>query len=445
MTAPISDVITVNIVAQVANISQQGFGTELLVSYEAGFSGVRTYSSAADVSADFATTTVTYERALAYFSQNPAPTALKIYSSALKPTQQFEFTPVVVNNTLYSFTIAAQGGAPHVVTYTSDGTATAAEITAGLKTALDALALAVTSSQQAGNTVLRIVANVAGVHFKVSPLNALGLLDPNMALVQNHADPGIATDLAQAILLDSDFYTIATLFNSKLVIDAAAAWAEGAARLYTPDSIDTNVTDTPKSGTDDVGESTQANAYDHTSVWHTPSSGDALETGLQGKLSTFEPGEETWAYKTIAGVLVGSYTPTQRTNMKAKNVNWYETMASVNLTFFGICASGKFIDFVRYSDFLKARLGERILGLLAKLPKLPFNDKGFAAVEKEIRGQLQSDEDRGALNSGWTVLMPKLASISANDKAARILRNVQVSAVFSGAIHTFILNVALSV
>jgi hypothetical protein len=447
MTAPISDIVVVNIVAQVANISQQGFGTGLIISYEGSFTGVRKYSSAADVAADFAVGTVTNDRATAYFSQSPAPTALKIYAapSSSKPTQQFEFTPTVLNSTLYSFQAQAQGGAVKQVLYTSDGTATAAEITAGLKTAFDLFSLAMTSSQQNTNTVLRLLANAAGVHFKVAPLKADGTIDPNMTVAQNHADVAIATDLAQALLIDADFYSIITLFNSKAVVDAAAAWAEGAARLYVADNIDTAVTDTPKSGTDDVGESTQANSYTHTSVWHTPSTGDSLGAGVEGKCLPFDPGVETWAYKKIAGVTVANYTPTQRSNMEAKNVNWFEPIANLNVTRTGICASGDFIDFIRFIDFLKARLGEAVFTLLVTLPKIPFNDVGFTAVEAKIRSVFRTAEEAGKLNPGWTVTMPTLASINSADKAARILRGVNCSAVFSGAIHTFQLNVALSV
>jgi hypothetical protein len=57
-----------------------------------------------------------------------------------------------------------------------------------------------------------------------------------------------------------------------------------------------------------------------------------------------------------------------------------------------------------------------------------------------VSGQLQEDEKRGALASGWTVSVPKAANVSALDKSSRTLRNVYFSATYAGALHRVIIS-----
>lgn len=246
----ISDIVSIVISKSTRTPSQAGFGVPLILGYNATFNErVRTYGKLTDVAQDFATTTPEYKAAAAMFSQTPSPKQIKIARGTNKPTQQFEFTPTVIDSYKYEFKVNGTA-----VDFTSGVGTTAALITAGLKTAFDLLGVAFTSSQQSTNTVLRLLANAAGGWLNLSST------DPNLPLLQDHAAPGgtVAADLDAILLADPAWYCLVTLYNSKAYVTDAAAWAQANKKLYLVQTIDSAVRDTPKSGTDDVGEAMQA-------------------------------------------------------------------------------------------------------------------------------------------------------------------------------------------
>ena len=90
---PQSDIANVSISLQTGGLTQQGFGTGMLLGYPTGWvERSRTYSSITGVAADFAATTPEYKAANAYFSQTPRPEQLVIGRGALKPTMIFKVT-----------------------------------------------------------------------------------------------------------------------------------------------------------------------------------------------------------------------------------------------------------------------------------------------------------------------------------------------------------------
>jgi len=419
----LSDVVQVTITSEVSAVQQAGFGVPLILSHSAAWvERVREYSSIAEVQADFAAATPEYKQASKVFGQNPRPPKLLIGRAALKPTLQVAVTPIVQNS--YAYRMKVNGVE---VVFTSDGTATLNEIILGLKAVIDALSLPITVTDQ--TTFMRIQANTPGAWFSVEAT------DVNIGLAQTHADPGVATDLAAIVLERSDWYGLLTHFNSKAYVEAAAAWIEANKRLYIASTIDSAVRNTASSGIDDIGESLVALGYDKTALIDAFSSEAFADAGAMGRCFPITPGEETWKFKTLAGVPVGVYTSTQRSNLRAKKTNFYEATAGVSMLEEGYVASGSFIDFVRFLDYLEARIQERVFGKLSIGNKVPYTDKGIAIVRNEIAGQLQTDEARGALDAGWSVTVPKAASASDADRAARVLRNVSFSAVYAGAIH----------
>jgi hypothetical protein len=427
----LADVVSVSITAQTSNPTQAGFGVPLILSNSSNASAwadvVREYADLTAMVADFATGTPEYKQASKLFSQNPRPPKVLVGKGTLRPTQRWAITPVALNSYTYRMTVNGTE-----VSFTSDASATVTEVIAGLKAAIDALALAVTVTDQ--TTYMRIVANVAGAFFSVGTADLA-----NIGVAQDHADPGVATDLAAINLVRSDWYFLLTLYNSSAAVVAAAAWAQANGKFYVAQSQDTAIINTAAPGTD-VAALLKASAYDNASVWFSPTTDDFLDAGLIGVVAPYTPGDETWKFKTVQGCSVASFTSTQRTNMRAKNCNFYETTQGVPMTEEGQSASGKYSDLVRYLNYLQARVGERVFGRLAAFPKVPYTDEGIAVVAGEVSGQLQEDEKRGAIASGWTVSVPKAASVSALDKTARTLRNVTFAATYAGAIHKVLIS-----
>lgn len=438
----LSDIISIAITTATRTIARAGFGIPLILSASAPSwtERVRTYSTIDAVGNDFATTTPEYKAAARFFAQSPRVRQVKIGRAALPATQQFELTPLVANSYAYTFYVV-KSGTLTAVTYTSDGSATAAEITGGLKTAFDLLGLAMTSSQQSGNTVLRLVANTAGTWFDLKSN------DPNLPIVQNHADPGVATDLAAIKVEDDTWYALVTLMNSKAVIDAAASWCETAKKLYVAQTQDSACRDTALSGTDDVMESTKNSAYKHTSVWYSVQTSDFLDAGILGVVLPYDPGSWTAAFKEIAGVPAGAYTATQRTNITGKNGNFYEPTAGTNIAWEGKSAQGQFIDITQSVDWLEARLAESVFEKLINAPKIPYTAKGIAVIEGAVRQVLKqaSLPPMEMIDPDFEVIVPNIADVPSADKTTRTLNNVEFNATLTGAIHKVNLQGTISV
>lgn len=79
---------------------------------------------------------IPFGRAVAFDSANV--NGARVLANALFSPRAVVFTPVAVNSTYYAILVSA-GGVTYTIAYTSDGTATEAEITAGLDAAADGI------------------------------------------------------------------------------------------------------------------------------------------------------------------------------------------------------------------------------------------------------------------------------------------------------------------
>lgn len=322
---------------------------------------------------------------------------------------------------------SATCGTPAAVTGVS---ATVAEIVNGLRSKLDAVGLAVTGSDQ--TTYLRVLANAAGAFFSFEVADTA-----KIGIAQDHADPGVATDLAAIALDNNDWYGLVSLYNSKAVVQAVAAYAEANKKLYVAQSQDSAIITTAISGTDDVAEALKNSAYDRTALIYSGITDEFADAAWLGKCLPFAPGSETWKFKTLAGVAASSLSETHKVNLRAKSCNFVYTVAGRNITAEGVVSSGEFIDIIRGVDWFEARLQERIFLLLANAAKVPFTDGGIALIEGEVRSQCTEGIEAGFLtnNPAPEVFVPKAADVSTLNKAARLLPDVKFNATIAGAVH----------
>ena len=432
----LSDIVDVSISTETAVLSQAGFGIPLILSPHAlNADRIRFYEDVAGMVTDgFTTTSPEYLAAAAMFAQSPKPEQVAVGRLANKPTQRWRLTPIVANSTAY--TVKVNGTA---VTYTSDASATAAEIIAGLKTAIDALSLGITTSDQ--TSYLRIVANAAGAWFRIESTTI-----DTLQVLQDHADPGVAADLSAIQLVDDTWYAILNLFNSKDMVMAIAAWAETAKKLFLPTVNDTFCL-TTESGSLDVGTALVAAAYRYTAPAYHPDNGSFLAEAWAGRCLPLDPGSETWKFKQLSGVATVNLTSTHRTNLKAKRINHYYSVGGRGITAEGVVSANEFIDIIRGVDWLHARLAERIFARLSQVDKIPYTNAGVAVIEGEVRAQLDDGIDVGFLREDPApfVTVPKVADIDDADRAARLLPDITFGAEAAGAIHKVELRGTISV
>lgn len=221
---------------------------------------------------------------------------------------------------------------------------------------------------------------------------------------------------------------------------ACAAWNETQKKILFVASSQAGIYD--PSSTDDIAYFLKSLAYDRTvCLYHTAAQENTtpswIEAGFPGEALPYDPGSQTWAFKTIAGVAPYGLTSGERTAVLAKNCNIYTTTAGVNITEAGKVASGEYIDIIRGLDWLEAKLQEAVFTNLINVRKIPMTDEGIALIENTIKGVLYEGARAGLLiESSIEVTVPLAADISTADKLARALTGIEFTAILQGAIHS---------
>ena len=193
--------------------------------------------------------------------------------------------------------------------------------------------------------------------------------------------------------------------------------------------------------TTDIGYLLKNLTYDRTAGMYHPDSQEGstpswIEAGWPGEALPFDPGSQTWAYKTIVGVAAYALTTAERTAILVKNVNIYTATAGVNITEEGKVASGEYIDIIRGLDWLESVLQKNVFTDLVNKRKIPFTDEGAATIETAVKAALSEGVDNTLIAEGFIVTVPKIADVSAANKLARNLPDVKFTAVLQGAIHS---------
>ena len=431
MSLPLSDTVTLTITQDSVGVARAGFGVPLLLSAYAAFAErVRYYGSLAEVAADFpVTSSPEYLAANAIFSQEPKPTRIAIGRSALKPTQVYTISVASIQNThAYVINVKGKGVTSTAATFTSDGTATDAEIVAGLVTALNA----VTGNNYiaaGASSPFTVTGDAAGDWFslEVNPVD--------LTAAQTHADPGVATDLTAIRLETDDWYALTTWYNSDAYVKAAAAFIEAQKKIYVFDIAETEAVTDASDGTQGTLDDLMTLAYARTAGLYHPSAADMAGPAWLGKCLPFNPGEETWKFKRLAGVNPVTLTSTQRTNLRARNANSYEVSGGINMTWNGTTVDGNYIDIRRGLDWLDDDMSKSVFEVLAGAAKVPFTDAGIALIENAMRGSLKRAVARTILIPGFTVTVPLAKDVSSINKAARILPDLKFAATLAGAVH----------
>lgn len=430
--AQASDIVTVNITPTSVGVTRAGFGVPLILGTPSWANDrVRSYKNITAVGVDFTTDRPEYKAAAALFSQSPRPPVIMIGKLVNKPVQRRTITPTVQNSTDYTIRVGA-----NTVTYTSDSTATAAEIVAGLIALINALTGDTLTASGSGTLVL--TADAAGDWDDVQ------VADPTLlSLVQDHADPGVTADLNAIFQANATWYTIINPWNSAAMATAIAAWAESNARTFIADLQDGPVATTAPAGATDEAATLKTAAYKNTMVVYHPSNGVMAAAGWAGTRLPYTPGSENWAFASAAGVPASTLTETQRSNVLGKNANTYEATSGVNIFYQGKTCSGDWFDSIRGRHWLIARIQEDVYGALASNPKIAYTSTGIALLADKLENVLREAKSNGFLAT-YDVEIPAVSDISSTDKQNRTLSGLNFVAVEAGAINGAIINGSVS-
>ncbi len=433
----LSDIVTVNITLQNGAVSRDGFGTPLVAGYHPtafGLSTVLTFNTAsfsADMlAAGFTASDPLYKAVAAIAAASPSTPKVKLGKLSAVATQRTKLTPTVVASTLYSFSVKSPAGAVTNISFTSSGSPTVSTIAAQL---IPLLPVGLTGTDQ--TTFIRIVSTTPGQQWSFYNFSTnFNFLD------ETPIAGSIATELSAIAAADNDWYGL--VLASKGLADAALAssWIESQNKIF---AFATQDTDVATALTTDVGTTFKTGSRMRTVVIFANDVQEHSDAAFLGKLLPYTPGSETWKFKTLAGITVSTLTATQRTNLIAKNVNYYEAVKGRNITAEGKVSGGEWIDAIRLRDAIQSRVSEDVFGQFAAQSKIKYDDGGIASIEATVRGALQFFVEGGGLLS-FTTTFPKASAVSSVDKANRSLA-ASFTATLAGAIHFTAITGTLSV
>lgn len=442
--ASIGKVVQITVSLLTAGAKSAGFGIIMIADYHTRNSDlIRFYEDTDGMGTDGF---VEGDAALAAvgqcFAQDPSPLQVGVGRLSTAPTTTFVLTPTALNNRVYSINLIDHLGAVTTPSYTSDGTATVAEIVAGLAAAINALGGSPYAAVDTGSshTTVTVTATTGTNYFSLEVLDASVLLPQNTT-----ADPStsIANDLTAINLNNDSWYGLSLTNQGKAPILAAAAWAETNEKLLIQATSDG---DCMTSSTSDVMSTNQtANRNRSALIYHEV---PAQHAGAAWLGSTFPlaAGTLTFAFRQLANLDTSNLNPTQINNIEAKNGNYFTSIDSVSFTLNGKVSSGEWIDFIRDTDAFEAALGVAHLNVKLANDKVPMTDKGIAMEEAALRGvcaQYSSDLNPYLDPTTIDVTVPKVTDIPSADRKARRLNKLAMSATPQGAIQVTEIRVSI--
>jgi hypothetical protein len=235
-----------------------------------------------------------------------------------------------------------------------------------------------------------------------------------------------------ALVIDSnEWYFLLHTGQTAADIDELSAWANSNNKLYVAATTNT-IHATLAGGT----------ANDRTVVICSGTPTQYPDAAWVGKCAPYLPGEITWKFKTLAGISVSGYTPTEAAAVTDDGGNVIVSQGGILHTTPGQCMDGSWIDEVRGLDFLEARIKEEVFTVLAGSPKVPYTTAGINLVAGAVENALKQAVGTGLIakdadgNPIYTVTVPVIGDISSVDKGNRLLPDIAFTATLAGAVHT---------
>lgn len=430
MASELNDVVQVVILDGSTAITTASFSIPLVLATFTNFpERTRTYTSITEVGGDFSSTSNAYKMAEKLFGQTsvlgaPPPSII----IGRRQVDEVTLTPVVANTQTYTVTI---NGTDY--TYTSDADATAAEITAGLDTAIGSPA-GITVTDNTGTLTVEVT--TPGTAWSISVSSNLAQVNTTPTETWVEALEAVDVENTTWYLLVSETQVAA---DQEALSDAVAARE----KIYGISSSDAVA---PTTGTTDIGAILNAKSAARTFGVYLPTAATEFpEAAWAGSQLAVTPGSNDWDFKRAVGVTVSKLSSTQITNLKNKSWNYYHAKGGVNIFQNGDMFDKKPIDIQIGKDWLKARLQEGIYFRLINSLKIPMTQAGLVIVENEIRAVLSLAESNGLIDRGWTISTPSVLSIPETLRAQRAAGVFVINARLQGSIRSVSLQVYLSV
>ena len=150
------------------------------------------------------------------------------------------------------------------------------------------------------------------------------------------------------------------------------------------------------------------------------------------------------------GVVAPTLSATERMTIWGKNLNFYRMINGVGSFYEGKCASGNYVDVVRFGHWLKFRTEESVFGYMSRRSNMGLSVKMSDDDLPNLKSVIMNNPinvgiSNGAILTGYdevnkvffdpVITIPLRGSIPTNDLAARTLNNVKVELVYNTPLH----------
>lgn len=401
----------------------------------------------------FKTTDPIYRAALAVFSQIPTINRLFIGRQAVASVAAT--VGAAVEDAVYSITVGwiDNTGTPQefTATHTATDVDTPTTIGAALAAAIQGnpgAAAVVNAAAVAG--VVTITPDVPGTGFSVH--TSANVTTPAATSTEL---PSVALAAVQAET--DDWYGVNLTSRADADVLDAAEWVEANGKLQGT-GIAAAAALNPGSTTD-LGALLQQGQFFRTHWWyHADAANEWLDAAIAAKAFTFYPGGETWANQRLAGIKYDNLAEGQALAVFGKNGNTFEPFRNFAITQNGKVAAGEWIDVIRFRDWLAEQIKINVVSALINAKgKVPYTDPGIEVIRTALRQALDLGVTRGGIAPpeidaeddqrvipSYVISVPKSSAVPFNNKANRVLQDVNFTARLAGAIHTVEIKGSLS-
>lgn len=425
----LDQIVNITITRESTAVATASFQIPLVLATFTNFSErTRTYTDITAVGDDFASTSNVHKIATKLFGQSSVGAVPPSIVVGRRQVDEVTLTPVVANSTAYTVTI---NDIPYV--FTSDASATAAEITAGLDTAIGS-PTGITVTDNTGTLTVEVT--TPGTAWSIS-------VSSNLTQVNSAPTEDWVEALEAVEQENNTWYGIVSETHVSADVEALSDAINARRKLFGTSTADTV---TPTTGITDIAKILSDKTADRTYGIYLPTADTEFpEAAWMGAQLPYTPGSNDWDFKRAVGVTVSNLTDTQRVNLRGKNCNMYTTVAGVNIFQDGDTFGGSPIDEIVGIDWLYARLQEGVYFRLINSLKVPMTNPGLAIIENEIRSVLSQAEANGLIDRGWSVTTPDVSTISPTLRAQRTAGVFVFRARLAGSIRKVIINGFLSV
>jgi hypothetical protein len=261
----------------------------------------------------------------------------------------------------------------------------------------------------------------------------------------------LTNELDTLIQTHNDFYYLASVEQGDEEITALAKWIHKKNKMYVASTSNISLPGTLKTESESNEELYPGdNLYENVFLLVHDQPTTYPAEALVGAISSMPFGSYTWTFKTIRGIPVANFDDDQIEQIHDNNACTYIKEGGQNITSKGITVFGEYADVIQGQHFIESTMTENVFALLARMPKIPFITAGIGLVVAEVEKTLNQAGVNGILAEEndeylYTITIPKIEDIPANDKANRILPDIPWTATIAGAIEGANINGVLKI